>query len=302
MSSPEAIGTEPMLGRPTDRLRRRKVVNRSMEMLAMLAALMGIAILAVLVYKIVRNGASALNWNLFTLSNIPQAPEGIPQGLANDFVGTIVIVGLAAAMAIPIGVLVAVYLVEYAPARVRNVIRLFLDVLMGIPAIVLGVFYFGLLVVGDQQRAIYASIALATLMLPLVARSTSEVLQLVPNSLREAALGLGVPRWRTVLGVVLPQTVGGVITGSILAISRIAGEAAPLLLLSSVFANVVSWNPMQALPSLPLVLFNSTEEYTNEAHARAWAGALVLTIFILLTSLVARWFAARSRRKLGRTG
>ena len=181
----------------------------------------------------------------------------------------------------------------------RLSVSLFLDILMGIPAIVLGVFYYGLLVLGDSQRAIYASIALATLMLPLVARSTSEVLLLVPNSLREASLGLGVARWRTTLGIVLPQTVGGVITGSILAISRIAGEAAPLLFLSSIFANEISWNPLHALPSIPLAIFSSTESPFDADHARAWAAALVLTVFILVSSLGARWFAARNKRKLG---
>ena len=294
------VGATP-LGRPTDRLRRRKVVSRGMEVLAMLAALIGVAILGVVVYKIVRLGASQVDWALFTKGQIPFAPPGIPQGLANAFAGTLVIVGLSAVMGIPFGVLVAIYLVEYAPVVVRNFVSLVLDILMGVPAVVLGIFYYGLLVIGDRQRAIYGSIALATMMLPLVARSTSEVLLLVPNSLREASLGLGVPRWRTTLGIVLPQAIGGIITGSILAISRIAGEAAPLLFLSSIYGTDVSWNPLQALANVPLAIFNLIESPYPEDHARAWAAAAVLTAFILVTSLGARWFAARSKRKLLRS-
>jgi phosphate transport system permease protein len=295
MSTAEAT---PLIRR-SDRLGRRKVMNRAMEALAMLAALIGVAILVLVVYKIARLGAGQVNWDLFTKNEIAFAPPGTPQGLANAFVGTLVIVGLAAAMGIPVAVLVAIYLVEFAHVRVRNFVSLVLDILMGVPAVVLGVFYYGLLVLGDRERAIYASVALATMMLPLVARSTIEVLLLVPNSLREASLGLGVARWRTTLGIVLPQTIGGVLTGSILAVSRIAGEAAPLLIISSIYGPQTSWNPLQALASVPLAILNASENPDPEALSRAWAAALVLTVFILIASLGARWLAARSRRKLG---
>jgi phosphate transport system permease protein len=295
-----AVETSP-LTRRKDRLGRRKAVNRGMELLAMTAAAIGVAILAIVVYKIVRLGFAAINWDLFTLPRIPDAPPGIPQGLADAFAGTLVIVGLAAAMGIPYGILVAIYLVEFAPRRIRNAISLTLDVLMGIPAIVLGIFYYGLLVLTThQQRGLWGSIALATMMIPLVARSTMEILLLVPNSLREASLGLGVPRWRTTLGVVLPQAVGGIVTGSILAISRIAGEAAPLLFLTSLSGNTVDWNPLHPLGSVPLAILGLAEEPYPESYARAWAAALVLVAFILVANLGARWLAARSKRKLGR--
>jgi phosphate transport system permease protein len=296
-----AVGPAAPLTRPNDRLRRRKAVNRGMELLAMAAAAIGVAILAIVVYKIVRNGAGQINWDLFTRPLIPEAPPGIPNGLANAFAGTIVIVGLAAAMGIPLGVLVAIYIVEFAPRRVRDFVSFVLDMLMGIPAIVLGVFYYELLVLSTHhERALWGSIALGTMMLPLVARSTTEILLLVPNSLREASLGLGVPRWRTILGIVLPQTIGGVVTGSILAVSRIAGEAAPLLLLGGLVGTTVDWNPMDSLQSVPLGIFTLNESYLPQDHARAWAAALVLTVFILIASLGARWFGARSKRKLGR--
>jgi phosphate transport system permease protein len=291
------MSTIETLGRPNDRLRRRRAVNRGMEILAMATAAIGVAILAVVVYKIVRLGAGQVNWDLFTKGQVPFSTG--PQGLANAFAGTIVIVGIAAAMGIPTGTLIAVYLVEFAPRRVRNVISLVLDILQGIPAVVLGIFYYELLVITtQQQRGLWGSIALATMMLPLVARSTTEILLLVPNSLREASLGLGIARWRTTLGIVLPQTIGGIITGSILAVSRIAGEAAPLLFVSALGGNNVDWNPLHALPSIPLAIFGSVEDADPAVHQRAWAAALVLTVFILITSLGARWLAARNRRKL----
>ena len=266
----------------------------------MLSAMIGVAILVIVVYKIARNGASQVNWDLFTKGQIPFAPPSVPQGLSNAFVGSLVIVGIATAVAMPTGILVAIYLTEFAPKRVADFVGLVVDVLMGVPAIVLGVFVYGLLVLGDQQRAIYASVALAILALPLVTRSTIEVLLLVPNSLREAALGLGAPRWRTTLGIVLPQSVGGIVTGGVLAVSRIAGEAAPLLVLSSIYGNAVDWNPLHATASVPLAIFNLTESPDPGDNARAWAAALVLTLFILVASLSARWLAARNRRKLGR--
>jgi phosphate transport system permease protein len=295
-----AIAPSP-LTRPNDRLRRRKAVNRVMEFLAMLAAAIGVAILVIVVYKIVRNGLPALNWDLFTKAYIPGAPPGTPTGLANAFVGTIVIVSGAALMGFPVGVLSAVFLVEFAPAWVRNPIRLVLDILQGIPAIVLGIFYYEILVVTThQERALWGSIALATMMLPLVARSTMEVLQLVPNSLREASLGLGVPRWRTTVGIILPQAVGGVVTGGILAVSRIAGEAAPLIFLVTAVSNTVGWDPRGPLQSVPTAILSLIETGTPEALAMAWAGALVITVVILCMNLGARWLAGRSRRKLGR--
>jgi phosphate transport system permease protein len=139
-------------------------------------------------------------------------------------------------------------------------------------------------------------------MLPLVARSTIEVLALVPNSLREAALGVGAPRWRTTLGIVLPQSIGGVLTGTTLAVARIAGETAPLLFTSSLVTNQIGWNPGTALQTVPVAIFELSESPDPADHARAWAAAFVLLMFILFTSLTARWLATRSRRKIARAG
>jgi len=290
------------LQRPNDRLWRRRAVNRGMEVLAWLAAAIAVAILGVVVWSVAKRGASELNLNLFTKTPVSFAIGNQAQGLANAFAGSLVIVGLATAMALPVGILVAIYVNEFAPLAIRNGVGLALDVLNGIPAIVIGIFVYGLLVAGHGPSGFAGSFALAVLMLPLVARATIEVLALVPDSLREASLGLGVPRWRTTLGIVLPQTIGGVVTGTVLAVARVAGETAPLLLTSSIVGNAVSWNPHHALFSVPLAIFELSESPDPADHARAWAAALVLLLFILVASLTARWLATRSRRKIMRAG
>ncbi len=293
-----------VLQRPNDRLRRRRVVNRIMELLAWLAAAVAVAILGLVVWSVASRGASQLNLDLITKS--PAVNQftltPVPQGLANAFVGTFVIVGIATLMALPFGILVAIYVNEFAPRAVKNFLSPSLDILNGIPAIVVGIFVFGLVVVGHGQSGLAGSFALAVLMLPLVARATIEVLALVPDSLREASLGLGVPRWRTTLGIVLPQTIGGIVTGTVLAVARVAGETAPLLFTSSIVGSQTSWNPFQALQTVPVAIYELSESPTPSDHARAWAAAFVLLLFILFTSLTARWLANRSRQKIRRAG
>jgi phosphate transport system permease protein len=287
------------LQRPNDRLRRRRLVNRGMELLAWLAAAAAVAILGIVVWSVAKRGASELNLDLLTKPAVPFAIGNVTQGLVNAFVGSLVIVGLATAMALPVGILVAIYVNEFAPRSIRRGLGLVLDVLNGIPAIVIGIFVFGLLVVGHGQSGWAGSFALAVLMLPLVARASIEVLLLVPGSLREASLGLGVPRWRTTLGIVLPQAIGGIVTGAVLAVARVAGETAPLLFTSSVgVSNNADWNPAHALQTVPVAIFELSESPNPADHARAWAAAFVLLMFILATSLTARWLANRSRRKL----
>jgi phosphate transport system permease protein len=279
-------------------LPRRKAVNRAMEALATVAALVGVALLVVVVWSVAKRGAGALDLNLLTKNPVPFAFGPVKQGLANAFAGSLVLVGLATLMALPVGILVAVYLTEFAPPPVRAVVSLALDVLNGIPAIVIGIFVFGLIVVGRGQSGWAGAFALACLMLPLVARATMEVLLLVPSSLREASLALGIPRWRTTLSIVLPQTIGGVLTGAVLAVARVAGETAPLLFTSSIVGTQTSWNPFHALQSIPVAIFELSESPDPQDHARAWAAALVLLLFILLASLGARWLATRSRRRI----
>jgi phosphate transport system permease protein len=281
-----------------DHLPRRRRVNRGMEGLAWLAAAIAIAILGIVVWSVARKGWSELNLDLLTKSPIPFSLTNAPQGLANAFAGTLVIVGLATAMALPVGILVAVYLNEFAPPSIRTGVGLVLDVLAGVPAIVVGIFVFVLLVTGSGQSGIKGAFALAILMLPFVARTTIEVLALVPNALREASLGLGIPQWRTTLSIVLPRAIGGILTGTVLAVARVAGETAPLLFTSSLVGTQTSWNPTHALQTIPVAIFELSESPDPKDHARAWAAGFVLLIFILFASLTARWLATRNARKI----
>jgi phosphate transport system permease protein len=279
-------------------LPRRRATNRLMEGLAWLAAAIAVGFLVLIVWSVARRGAGQFNLDLITKTPATGFLTTGAGGLANAFAGTLVIVAIATLMALPTGILVALYLIEFASPTVRSAVSIALDVLNGVPAIVIGIFVYGLFVLGHGQSGYAASFALACLMLPLVARSTMEVLLLVPNSLREASLALGVARWRTTLSIVLPQTVGGIVTGTVLAVARVAGETAPILFTSSLVGPALHWDPHHALQTVPVVIFELSESADPQDHARAWAAALVLLIFILLTSLIARWLATRSRRKL----
>jgi phosphate transport system permease protein len=278
------------------RYRRRRLVNRAMEALSTIAALIAVAVLAIVVVSVASRGAGALSWDFLTK---PQALFGQPGGgIANAIVGTALLVGLATVMAVPVGVLTAIYLTEFAPRRVAVPIQVVLDVLAGLPTIVLGIFVYALLVIGHTQSGYAGSFALAIIMLPVVARATQEMLLLVPSTLREASLALGVRRWRTVLGIILPSSVGGILTGTVLAVARAAGETAPLLFTSSIFANAVQTDVTKALPNIPVLIFTYSEQPDPALHEQAWAAALVLMAFVLLASIGAKALLARSRRKL----
>jgi phosphate transport system permease protein len=203
-------------------------------------------------------------------------------------------------MALPVGVLIGIYLTEFAPRVIGQPIQLVLDILNGLPTIVTGIFVYGLLVIGHTQSAYAGAFALAIVMLPLVARASQEVLLLVPSALREGGLALGVSRWRTVLGVILPTTLGGILTGAVLAMARAAGETAPLLFTSSIFNPAVSTDVTHALPNIPVLIFTYSEQPDKALHEQAWGAALVLMLFVLVASLSAKALLARSRRKLGR--
>lgn len=278
------------------RYRRRKLMNRAMEVIATLAALVAVTVLVVVVVSVAMRGAGALSWDFFTK---PQALFGQPGGgIANAIVGTVLLILMATAMALPVGVLTAIYLTEFAPKRVAVPIQVVLDVLAGLPTIVIGIFVYALLVIGHTQSGIAGAVALAVIMLPLIGRATQEMLLLVPATLREASLALGVRRWRTVLGVILPSSVGGILTGTVLAVARAAGETAPLLFTSSIFANTVQTDVSKALPNIPVLIFTYSEQADPALHQQAWAAALVLMAFVLVASLAAKALLARSRRRL----
>jgi phosphate transport system permease protein len=279
--------------------RRRRIVNWIMEGLALAAALAAVALLIIVVGSIAKRGAGAIDADFFTKTpSFLFAGEGGGSGIANAIVGTFLIVGVAVLMALPLGILAAIYLNEFAPKRLQNAMTVAFDVLNGVPAIVVGIFVFVFLVAGHGQAAWKGGFALAILMLPLVTRSTQEVLALVPNSMREASLALGAPRWRTTLSVVLPMAVGGIITGATLATARVAGETAPLLFTTALASNTVSWDVSQPLASIPMFIFSSAEQADPALQEQAWGAALVLITFVLIASMIARAFGLRSRRRL----
>jgi phosphate transport system permease protein len=283
-----------------ERIRRRRAVNRLVEATATGAALLAVAVLVIVVGSVAKRGAGAITWDFLTKNPSPNVLIGETgsSGIANALVGTAIIVGLAVLMALPVGVLTAIYLNEFAPKRLAALLTLALDVLNGIPAIVIGIFVFVFLVVGHGQSALKGSFALSILMLPMVARACQEVLALVPDSLREASLALGAPKWRTTLSIVLPQTIGGIVTGATLATARVAGETAPLLFTTSLVGNDLQTDPTGALASMPMFIFTSAEQADPALHEQAWGAALVLITFVLVTSLLARAFALRGQRRI----
>jgi phosphate transport system permease protein len=276
-------------------LRRRRIVQLIFAVLATLSALAAVALLGLVIGSVIVKGASSLSTDFFTQ---PRGLFGEAGGLADAIVGSLIIVSIATLIAVPIGVLVAIFLSEFASKSVAIFVRIVLDVMNGIPAIVVGIFVFGVIVVGRGQSALAGAFALSILMVPMVARATQEVLALVPGALREASLALGVSRWRTVLGVVLPTALGGIVTGTVLAVARVAGETAPLLFTSSITANAINTNVTEALPTIPVAIFTYSESPDPAEQALAWTSALVLISFVLVASVLARALSARSRKKL----
>lgn len=266
-----------------------------MAALAILSALLACAMLFVVLGSVLQKGVSQLDLTFFTK---PKPLFGEKGGIADAIVGSVLMVGMSIVFAVPLAVLVAIYVSEYAGAKAARFFRLVLDVLNGVPAIVVGIFIYGLLIVGHGQSAIYGAMTLAILMLPMVSRATQEVLALVPRSLREASLALGVPRWRTVYSIVLPTAIGGILTGVVLAVARVAGETAPILFTSSIAANTISADVTHALSSLPLSIFIFSESPSPDDQAAGWAAALVLIAFVLAMNVLAKTFAGLKRRSL----
>lgn len=269
---------------------------------AALLALTGVALapLVLVVYHLLQRGVGALSWHFFS-TDPTGSFLGDPGGVKSAILGTIEIVALATVIAVPIGVLVALYLVEFGRGTpFARVVRHFVDVLTGVPSIVFGLFVYTVLVTSSVFGLGYAgwkgSIALALLMLPVVVRSSEVVLLLVPDSLREAALALGAPRWKVALRVVLPSALPGLITGSLLAIARAAGETAPLLF-TSAYVLGTSFNLDDRVNSLPLQIFSDVGQAQDRLVQRAWGAALTLVALILLLTLVARIFQRRNRHR-----
>jgi phosphate transport system permease protein len=266
----------------------RKLKNAGMTLLLAAFTLAVLIPLVLIFVHIVRMGASSISLDFFT--QIPKPTGEAGGGMANGMVGSAALILLASTLGIPVGVFGAVYLSEYGGSRIANVIRFAADVLSGIPSIITGMVAYTLLVVPMKGfSALAGAFALALIMLPIVLRTTEEQLKLVPVSLREASLALGVPLWRTTLKVTLRSALKGVMTGVLLAIARIAGETAPLLFtaLGNQFWGKKLTEPIAAMP---LQIFNFAIAPYEDWHRLAWAGALVLVTLMFGLSLAARWF------------
>jgi phosphate transport system permease protein len=292
--------------RARGRSRRRLLANKLAEGSAVLAAALAIAVLAVVIWSVGSRGIGAIDVDFFT-KGPSSSFFGGEGGIAPAIVGSLLLVAIATVIALPVGVLTAIYVSEFAPVRFAQQIRLWLDVLNGFPSIVIGIFVFTLCVkttipvlgIGHHQSAIAGGLALSIIMLPLVARSTMEVLRLVPGHLREASYALGVAKWQTVLRVILPTSFGGILTGTTLAVARAAGETAPLLFTCAIAGQLVDWDPTHSVQSIPLTIFTYSESADPVLHQQAWAAAFVLILFVLVTSLASRLLLERSRKRLG---
>jgi phosphate transport system permease protein len=276
---------------------RRALVDRLVHVLVLSAV--GVCLLAlgaVLMYTVSR-GAAALRPSFFTHSMNGVGPRDSTGGAYHAILGTLEQVGLATAISVPLGILMAIYLNEYGHGRLPGVMRTMVDVMTGIPSIVAGLFIYAFWVLGLHRgfSGFAASMALSVLMLPIVVRSAEEMLKLVPAALREASLALGVPKWKTILSVVLPTASAGLTTSVVLAIARVTGETAPLLLTAFGFDSIHT-NPFHGpQSSLPLFVFSQASSAFDTAIDRAWAGALTLIGVVLVLTVIARVLTSRNR-------
>jgi phosphate transport system permease protein len=278
--------------------RRRTVTDRIMRGVLLAATIIALVPLVLVIWYLLKKGLGAWSWDFFT-TDPTGSFLGDQGGIRSALLGTIEMVALAAAIAIPFGWGVALYLVEYGKtSRFASVVRYFVDVMTGVPSIVFGLFIYVTLVLGGWLGSSFAgwkgSIALALLMLPVVTRAAEVVLLLVPDPLREAALALGTPRWRVVMKVVLPTALPGLITGSLLAVARAAGETAPLLFTATIVGGT-TFDLGQRMNSLPVQIYTDVGSPNAQLVQRAWGSALALVVLILLTTIIARLASRRSR-------
>jgi phosphate transport system permease protein len=268
--------------------------DRLMHGLLLLALLLALVPLGLILFEVVRRGGGAMSWEF--LSEVQPYSQRRPGGgYLNGLVGTLYMVAIGALVAVPLGIAAATFVVEYRDSRLVPVVQFFTDVMTGVPSIFVGLFIYAVLVQGRLGFSTLAGgLALALLMLPIVARSAEEILRLVPADLRYAAYGLGARRWQVVTRVVLPTASSGLITGSMLAVARAAGETAPLLLTALGAFTIVPELVGSPQSALPLLIYGEARGPYEAAHARAWAGSLELMLIVLLLTVVARTISRRS--------
>jgi phosphate transport system permease protein len=264
----------------------RKIKSALASTIAFVSAILVIAPLGLVFFHLLVNGAGSVNWAFFT--KLPAPVGAVGGGMANAIVGSLELLALASVIGIPIGVLGGVYLAEYGSARINSILRFLADVLNGIPSITWGVVVYGLVVLRFKGFSAYAGgLALGLIMIPLILRTTEEVVLLVPNGYREAALALGVSRWKTIVHIVMKTASKGIITGILLALARVGGETAPLLF--TAFGNRF-WNHSlsQPIAALPLQIFTYAISPYDDWHRQAWAGALVLVTGVFCVNIIVR--------------
>jgi phosphate transport system permease protein len=267
------------------RLLRRWTSNAMVGLMVVLVVA-AVAPLLFILLNLVVKGAGSLSIEFFTRTPVPAGETG--GGVAHAIVGTLIIVGMASLLGLPLGIGAGIYCAEYPGTRVAKAARFIADVLNGTPSIVVGVFAWALIVARTKQfSALAGSCALAMLMVPMVMRTTEELVKLVPHSLREAAVALGYTRWRTSLGIVVRTALPGIVTGALLAVARVAGETAPLLF-TALGSQFMSFRVTEPMAALPLTVFNYAIGPYEEWHRYAWATALVLILVVLVLSLAAR--------------
>ena len=268
---------------------RRRVTDHAMTGIAILTVIVVLVpLVAIFGYLLVR-GLASVNWAFLTQT--PKPPGEVGGGVANGIVGSGMILGIASLLGVPLGIGAGIYLAEYGRNRLGDAVRFTADVLNGVPSIVIGIVAYAIVVLRWHFSALAGGVALAIMMVPTISRTTEEMLLLVPQALREAAYGLGIPRWRTTLSITLRSATSGVITGVMLAFARVAGETAPLLFttLGNEFWNL---NLLQPTAALPLQVFNYAKSPYDDWHRQAWAGALVL-ILLIVSAIAAVRYAVR---------
>lgn len=278
-----------------NRLLVRIAVDRLVGALIVLCVMIAaIPVLVLLIFVVIKGLPGIMTPGFFT--DAPH-PQGVPGGgVFNAIVGTLEIIGIGSLMAVPVGVLIGIFLSEYGRNQVGNTVRFISDVFTGLPSIAFGIFGYTVVVLTTHHfSALSASIALAVLMLPVILRATETALLLIPQSLREAGLALGAPRWRVTMEVVVPAALGGIVTGALLAMARAAGETAPLLF--TAFGNdLLQTNPLQPMSALSLTIFrNALVPYTN-LQDQAWGAALLLVVLVAVTNILARIYVRRIQR------
>ena len=298
MSVVPQLGPDPAYSlAPSGNLRRRQLLSRALVTLTVIFAAAAVAVLIILVYYTAHKGIAEFSWSFFT-SSLPPATGG-PGGIGPAIVGTVELVLISTAISVPVGVLTAVALSEYASPRVARPLSIALELMAGLPTIVIGVFVAALITDHTGQSAWAGAIALSIVQVPLIARASLETISRVPPAIREAADALGVARWRTIIGVILPSASNGIVTATILATARAAGETAPILFTCDLYLLTLQVNPLKSVPSIPVETLTLLETGYQSNVNVAWGAAFLLITVILVVNVSVRLWLRRSERKRG---